>query len=54
MTDIDERIKSYKRDALIIYLEGEYWHSITLAKWEEAYLKELQEEKARTENETHD
>lgn len=50
-TSIDEKIKNYKRDALIQYLEGEYWHTITLEKWEEAYLKDLMRQKAREERE---
>lgn len=49
MTTIDERIKTAKKDALTIFLEGEYWHKITYEKWEEAYLKSLNEEKARQE-----
>lgn len=51
MTSIDEKIKNAKKDALVMFLEGEYWHTITYEKWEEAYLKDLLEQKAREENE---
>lgn len=51
MTSLDEKIKNYKRDALILFLEGEYYRTITLANWEKAYLKELEDKKAREEAE---
>jgi hypothetical protein len=52
MTDIDEKIKFYKRDALVIFCRDEIWKGLTYAKWEEAHLKELQEQKAMVESET--
>jgi len=49
MTTIDEKIKFYKRDALVVFCRDEIWKKMTHAQWEEAYLKELLKEKARQE-----
>lgn len=51
MTSIDEKIKFYKRDALILFLEGKYYQKIKYSDWEKVYLKELLEEKAKQEAE---
>lgn len=49
MTSIDEKIKNFKRGALEKFCAEDIWKKLPYAKWEQVYLKELQEQKAMEE-----
>lgn len=44
---LDEKIRQAKRQALVLFLEGEYWRKTTYEKWEAYYLKSLLEEQEK-------